>query len=111
MGSERPDCRVSIPIWCDYKELYPPVVVFNKDVSIPIWCDYKSVTGFFQMVTREVSIPIWCDYKSKGFTASKISSQFQFQYGAIIRVLMPIVVAFRFLFQFQYGAIIRHSHR
>ncbi len=34
-----------------------------QDVSIPIWCDWKEVLLCVSLMRLTVSIPIWCDWK------------------------------------------------
>jgi hypothetical protein len=63
------------------------------------------------MVNIEVSIPIWCDYKIWGVYIDNNRYQFQFQYGAIIRVFWKKGNKAPDLFQFQYGAIISNKRR
>ena len=54
---------VSIPIWCDLKNIFQNIKALSAAVSIPIWCDLKGVVEYFKLYETQVSIPIWCDLK------------------------------------------------
>ncbi len=54
----------------------------------------------------KVSIPKWCDYKKKEEILLAFSKGFQFQNGAIIRVITLYISIHSEKFQFQNGAII-----
>ena len=57
----------------------------------------------------DVSIPVWCDWKIYEGDILSDWNEFQFQYGAIGRVLNLTLETSSFAFQFQYGAIGRMS--
>ena len=52
-------------------------------VSIPVWCDWENVYECVLINNQVVSIPVWCDWECYLNLQARMSHLFQFQYGAI----------------------------
>ena len=121
------NCRVSIPLWCDWNDLHcnaahvaprvsiplwcdwnPVLVELTDDeglVSIPLWCDWNREAGPSGEVKTHVSIPLWCDWNPDGERQPCSPPGFQSHYGAIGTVYRPRHQSGRVRFQSHYGAI------
>ena len=75
--------QVSIPKWCNSKELAGNQVQAFFFVSIPKWCNSKQPKLEPSPKRKKVSIPKWCNSKITSTTIIRMSSLFQFQNGAI----------------------------
>ncbi len=117
---------ISIPIWCDWEAQMRFNFVNISPISIPIWCDWESTRPPHCPIFTFISIPIWCDWEMHIPISRLQSFPFQFQYGAIERVLdvrswsgwanfnsnmvrlrvgLQMAKTSAEIFQFQYGAI------
>ncbi len=96
---------VSIPAWCDWEGEEISKIVAAISVSIPAWCDWEPSHQRSTNLQFRVSIPAWCDWEDAAKQTLRGCFMFQFQLGAIGRLIMFTHAFEIYLFQFQLGAI------
>ncbi len=118
---------ISIPVWCDWRQVISHSINTILWISIPVWCDWRGFWISCNILLNFISIPVWCDWRPENFAPAQSELHFnssmvrlkeetdpahdyrfypfQFQYGAIEGTMPAVIGAYGDPFQFQYGAI------
>ena len=97
--------RISIPVWCDWRNTKENFSLKNLRISIPVWCDWRSLLLIVIANTSCISIPVWCDWRYYRIFINGVQKDFNSSMVRLKGCWRPIQRTYDIIFQFQYGAI------